>query len=394
MINRRLFLAGLTASAAAAATGLAACSSGSSGEPVNGGTLRFGFETEPATLNPQLSSQDTVTPLLRNAFDSYLYRDADGVYHPWLAESYELSQDGLTLTLVLREDVTFSDGETLTADAVVKNFEKFTQKDYTATNRVGRASLASWKASDERTVVFTLSQPDNLSLAYLSSVGATPLSPAALSSGDLKAGGPGIAGIGPFTITDYQQGSSLTFTRREDYAWAPEDLTGRQGAAYLDAVEVSFLPEASTRVGSLQSGQVDIIYGVPAQNVAALDGVGGFSYEEVLNSGTPYSLYLNISKSPLDDVRVRRAFQQAVDLDTLVDSVYYSTAKRAWSAISPVSSFYDSSLEGTSIAFDVDAANALLDVGMLAASTLPSARALRVSCPPVSSTGSTLTSTP
>ena len=361
MINRRLFLAGLTASAAAAAAGLAACSSGSSGEPVNGGTLRFGFETEPATLNPQLSSQDTVTPLLRNAFDSYLYRDADGVYHPWLAESYELSKDGLTLTLVLREGVTFSDGEALTADAVVKNFEKFTQKDYTATNRVGRASLASWKASDERTVVFTLSQPDNLFLAYLSSVGATPLSPAALSSGDLKAGGPGIAGIGPFTITDYQQGSSLTFTRREDYAWAPEDLTGRQGAAYLDAVEVSFLPEASTRVGSLQSGQVDIIYGVPAQNVAALDGVGGFSYEEVLNSGAPYSLYLNISKSPLDDVRVRRAFQQAVDLDTLVDSVYYSTAKRAWSAISPVSSFYDSSLEGTSIAFDVDAASALLD---------------------------------
>lgn len=58
---------------------------------------------------------------------------------------------------------------------------------------------------------------------------------------------------------------------------------------------------------------------------------------------------------------MRRAFQQAVDLDTLVDSVYYSTAKRAWSAISPVSSFYDSSLEGTSIAFDVDAAGALLD---------------------------------
>ena len=112
MINRRLFLAGLTASAAAAAAGLAACSSGSSGEPVNGGTLRFGFETEPATLNPQLSSQDTVTPLLRNAFDSYVYRDADGVYHPWLAESYELSQDGLTLTLVLREGVTFSDNLT------------------------------------------------------------------------------------------------------------------------------------------------------------------------------------------------------------------------------------------------------------------------------------------
>ena len=362
MINRRLFLAGLTATAAVASTmSLAGCGGTSNGQPISGGTLRFGYETEPTTLNPHLSSQDTVTPLLRNAFDSYLYRDAQGTYHPWLAESYQLSEDGLTLTLVLKEGVTFSDGQALSADAVVKNFEKFTEKSYTATNRVGRANLASWKATDARTVVFTLTQPDNLFLAYLASVSATPLSPASLSAENLKSGGPGIAGVGPFTITDYQQGASLTFSKREDYAWAPEALTGRQGPAHLDAVQVSFLPEASTRVGSLQSGQLDIIYGVPAQNVASLNGTGGFSYQEVLNSGTPYSLYLNVSKSPLDDVRVRRAFQQAVDLSTLVEKVYYSTAKRAWSSISPVSSFYDPSLEGGAITFDTKAANTLLD---------------------------------
>lgn len=362
MINRRLFLAGLTATAAAASTmSLAGCGGTSNGQPISGGTLRFGYETEPTTLNPHLSSQDTVTPLLRNAFDSYLYRDAQGTYHPWLAESYQLSEDGLTLTLVLKEGVTFSDGQALSADAVVKNFEKFTEKSYTATNRVGRANLASWKAADARTVVFTLTRPDNLFLAYLASVSATPLSPASLGAENLKSGGPGIAGVGPFTITDYQQGASLTFSKREDYAWAPEALTGRQGPAHLDAVQVSFLPEASTRVGSLQSGQLDIIYGVPAQNVASLNGTGGFSYQEVLNSGTPYSLYLNVSKSPLDDVRVRRAFQQAVDLSTLVEKVYYSTAKRAWSSISPVSSFYDPSLEGSAITFDTKAANTLLD---------------------------------
>lgn len=366
-INRRSFL--LSSLTAAGVMAVAACSSDAAtstttdaGQPASGGTLRFGFETEPATLNPQLSSQDTVTPLLRNAFDSYLYRDGDGEYHPWLAESYDLSEDGLTFTLTLRQDVTFSDGEPLNADAVIANFDKFTDEDYTATNRIGRAYLQSWdKGPDEYTVVFTLSQPDNLFIAYLSSLGSTPLSPASLTDANLEAGGPGIAGTGPFTISAYQQGATLTLTRRDDYNWPPEALTGRTGAAYLDDIQVSFLSEDATRTGALQSGQVDIIYGVPAQNVSSFDGVDGYTYEEVLNSGTPYSLYLNVSRSPLDDVRVRQAFQKAVDLDTIISSIYYGTAKRAWSSISPTSSFYDASLEGQSVAYDVDAANVLLD---------------------------------
>ncbi|WP_172191860.1 ABC transporter substrate-binding protein [Actinomyces faecalis] len=365
-LNRRSFLQ-LSALSTITAAGLSACGSPSSSTsvavttPVTGGTLRLGYETEPATLNPQLSSQDTVAPLLRNAFDSYLYRDEEGVYHPWLAESYEVSEDGLNVTLVLKEGVTFSDGSALDADAVLANFDKLAQSDYTATNSVGRSNLTGWaKGEDERTVIFTLSQPDNLFIAYLSALGSTPLSPASLDDGGLKGGGPTIAGTGPFTITAYQQGSSLTFSKREDYNWAPEALTGRNGAAYLDGIEVSFLTEAATRTGALQSGQVDMIYGVPAQNVKGFS-TGGFAYEEVLNSGTPYSLYLNVSKSPLEDLRVRQAFQKAVDLDTIITSIYYGTAKRAWSSLSPTSSFYNQELEAGSITYDVDAANALLD---------------------------------
>ena len=105
---------------------------------------------------------------------------------------------------------------------------------------------------------------------------------------------------------------------------------------------------------------MDIIYGVPAQNVEGFSA-GGFVYEEILNSGTPYSLYLNVSKSPLEDLRVRQAFQKAVDLDTIIDSIYYGTAKRAWSSLSPTSSFYNQELEAGSVTYDVEAANALLD---------------------------------
>lgn len=363
--RRFLRLSTLAVAAAGGTLGLAACSSGdgagASATPVDGGTLRFGVETEPTTLNPQLAAQDAVRPLLRNVFDSYLYKDGDGEYHPWLAQDWSVSEDGLTVTLTLAQGITFSDGAALDAAAVVANFEKFTDPAYTATSRVARTSLAAWEATDERTVTFTLSQPDVLFLDYLASLGSTPLSPDSLEADSVRSGGPALAGTGPFTITAYQQGSSLSLACRKDYAWAPEALTGRQGAAHLDGIEVSFLPEAATRTGALQSGQVDIIDGVPAQNVASLDGVGGISYEEVLNAGTPYTLYLNVSKAPFDDLRVRQAFQHAVDLSAIVENIYYGTAQRAWSAISPTSPFYDEALTDTSITFDADAANALLD---------------------------------
>ena len=354
--------------ALAAATGgtLTACSGsgaapGASATPVTGGTVRWGAETEPVTLNPQLSMQNAVRPQLRNVFDSYLYKDPDGVYHPWLAESYEVGDDGLSVTLVLKEGVTFSDGEALDAAAVIANFDLLTSSGYKAGQTVSRRNLASWvQGGDERTVVFTLSAPDVLFLDYLAGPGVVPLSPSSLNHADLEAGGVNIHGTGPFVITDYRKGEGLRLTRREDYAWGPEALTGRQGPAHLETIEISYLPEASARIGALQSDQLDLIDGVAAQYVAQLDGVDGFSYQKVLNPGVPYSYHLNTSKPPLDDIRVRRALQQGVDYAALIDSLYYATAERAWGPVSTASPFYDEALTGA-LPYDAAAANALLD---------------------------------
>lgn len=355
---------------AAAALFLGACSGGGNGgsdesanasaEPVAGGDLTVGIQNEPTSLNPHFAQQAALFGIYRDIGDSYLYQDAAGEFHPWLASEYSVSDDGTQVTLTLREDVTFSDGSALNAGVVKANFDKLLDPDYGVTN-AGLRNLESTEALDASTVQFTLSHPDNLFVAFLASVYAAPVSQQSLDgdADDLRSG-TDISLTGPFTVESFQQNDQLVLAKRDDYAWAPEALTGRSGAAYLDTVTYRFLAEASTRTGALQSGQVDVIDSVPSQDVSLFNDSEDYSYTSLLNAGSPYTLYFNVSKEPLDDLRVRQAIQQGIDIDSILNATYFGTATRAWSVVSPTVPFYDESMDG-GITFDVDAANALLD---------------------------------
>lgn len=358
----------LTALLAAATLALAACSANAdeaeettseSQEAVVGGDLSIGLQNEPTSLNPHFAQQAALFGIYRDISDTYLYQDANGEFHPWLATGYEASEDGLTVTITLREDVTFSDGSELNADVVKANFDLLLDPEYGVTN-AGLRNLDSVEVVDESTVQFNLAASDNLFIAYLASVYSAPVSQESLD-GDLDdlRSGTNISLTGPFTVSSFQSNNQLVLEKREDYNWAPEALTERNGEAYLDTVTYRFLGENSTRTGALQSKQVDIIDSVPSQDVPLFEE-GDFTYTSLENAGSPYVLYFNVSKEPLEDIRVRQAIQQGIDLDSILNSTYFGTATRAYSVVSPTVPFYDESLEGQ-IEFDADAANALLD---------------------------------
>lgn len=349
---------------AAASLLIAACGSNTADETStqqsSGGDIVWAIESEPTTLNPQLNGGAAAKHILRGLFDSYLFQNGAGEFEPWLATGYTLSQDGKVLTLTLREDVTFSNGEAFDADAVVANFDQLTSDGYGNSGQAGISSLESYRAVNESTVEFTLSQPDTLFLDYLSGLSSAPIAPDSLGNDQLESGGTEIYGTGPFVLENWNQGQEIAFTKRADYAWAPEELATESGQAYLDSVTYRILSENSTRTGALSSNQVDIISGIPALDVSLFDGQEGFSYEKSEAAGSPYSLYLNVSRPGLDEKEVREAIRQGIDLDALLDSVYHGQVERAWSSISPKTSFYDASLED-SVSYDVDGANELLD---------------------------------
>ncbi|WP_224039634.1 ABC transporter substrate-binding protein [Paraburkholderia unamae] len=337
----------LSSSAAVAAT------------PVAGGTLTWGVESEPTTFNPQLNGQAKAELILRASFESLLARRPDGSYVPWLATGYTVSADGKTLTFTLREDVKFSDGTPFDATAVVKNFTQVRDPSYCAgSSYCGIAGrLASARALDAHTVQLTLDEPYVPFLSYAAALKL--ISPAAYASSQLKSGGPAVSGTGPFILASYQKGQQASFIRNPNYHWAPGTV-GHQGPAYLDRVVYRFLPESSIRTGALLSGQADVIEGISGNDAALIDRQPALRYLHALNTGSPYSLYLNVTYGPTQDVRVRRALIQAFDLDTLVAAIYRGKRTRAWGITSPVDPLYDRGIEHR-YGNDPKLANTLLD---------------------------------
>ncbi|MGN6776765.1 ABC transporter substrate-binding protein [Rhizobium sp.] len=357
MLMRRHFL-GLTA--AMLVTGaLPSLGMAGDGTPISGGKLTWGVETEPATLNPQLNGQDKTKLLLRNAYESLLARTADGGYVPWLATEYKISDDGKTYTFKLRDNVTFTDGQKLDAQAVITNFTKLKDAAYSGSVSAGPVSrIVEAKALDDHTVSFTLNQVYAPFLDYAASLEI--LSPAAFNSTQLKSGGPEIAGTGPFILKRYAKGQDIQFVKNPAYNWAPK-TSAHNGPAYLDEVTYRFLSESSVRTGALTSGQVDVIEGIAGNDASLFKDNSDFSYQTALNTGTPYSLFLNVTWGPTQDLKVRKALISAIDVDAVLKAVYRGERTRAWGITSPIDpQFYDKSIEAA-YKPDPKAANALLD---------------------------------
>ncbi|WP_186130978.1 ABC transporter substrate-binding protein [Burkholderia gladioli] len=330
-----LVLAGALAGAAAGAARAA---------PPDGGTLNWGVETEPTTLNPQLNGQAKAELILRASFESLLARRPDGSYVPWLASAYQVSPDGRTLRFTLREDVSFSDGRRLDAAAVAANFTKMRDPAYCAQSPYcGIASrLVEARALDPRTVQLTLAEAYAPFLSFAASLKL--ISPAAYASPQLRAGGREVAGTGPFVLAAYRKGQQIEFVRNPNYHWAPATL-GHQGPAYLERVIYRFLPESSVRTGALLSGQVDVIEGVSGNDAALIERQPTLAYLRAFNTGAPFSLYLNTTYGPTRDPRVRQALLQGLDLGALVAAIYRGKRARGWGIASPVDPLYDRSIE-------------------------------------------------
>jgi peptide/nickel transport system substrate-binding protein len=328
--------------------------------PVTGGAIIWGVTTEPSCFDPHRSSQQAAFFVARNYIDSLIAKKFDGSFTPWLATEWSISPDGKEYTYKLREDVVFHDGEKFDAAAVKANFD-FVKKPENAATAVSLLQHYDHaEVVSPYVIKLVLSGPDSSFLESTSNVKLGLISPKSLQKADLCGGGAELAGTGPFIFEKYTRGQSAIFVRNAAYHWAPGNAA-HTGAAYLDRVTFRFLPEYAVRTGALTSGQVDLIEGVQATdaplfaeqpNFKLLVGPSGAS--------TSFTLNVNYTRPPADDVRVRRALRDGFDLEPLVKQVYLGTVARAWSIIGPANPAYNKALVGA-WGNDVAGANRLLD---------------------------------
>lgn len=370
-LPRRTVIAGVLATGAAVLC--AGCEDSTpradASSPADGGTVTVGLDTDPdSQFDIHVAGADVSAQVMRNVVDSLLVQDPDGTFRPWLATSWDLSEDGLTYTFHLRKGVTFSDGETFDAHAAVTNLDRVvapeTKSQYAA-SLLGGEAYAGARALDDHTLELRLTQPfapllQGLSTAYLGFLAPDVLKDEKATS-RLAAGGADVSiGTGPWTFTEYVSGQHLILSRNPDYAWGPDNAT-HTGPVRPERLVYQILPESSVRVGSLTSGELDVAASLSPMDVSTLEDDPDTVLTSADSPGLPWSLFLNHTQGPFRDRAVRRAVQSGLNISPDVAAVFEGRYHRAWSVVTPPTpDAYDDSLEN-SWTYDPDGAKNLLE---------------------------------
>ncbi|WLI09692.1 MULTISPECIES: ABC transporter substrate-binding protein [Pseudomonas] len=310
--------------------GLAACSP-SAQDSQGGKTLNiafFGDNTTLVSVDPFQVYWLEHRVLLRNVAESLTDQDPQtGKIIPWLANSWEVSDDALTFTFHLRDNVTFSNGERFNALAVKTAFDsnKALATELPAT--FGATYLAGFdhaEVVDDLTVKLVLAKPNAGFLQATSTTNLAILAPAsyALSAKERSLGK--IIGTGPFVLASYTPEVGAHLTKRKGYAWASANMKN-QGEAHLDAVDISYIPEESVRNGLFLQGKADILW--PRNPFSEVDlklfQSKGATIQSRSLPGPALNLYPNTrGERALADKPVRLALQKSIDRKSYASTVY------------------------------------------------------------------------
>lgn len=327
-----------------------------------GGTLVY-LDAE-LSSNTQLQSSGTWqdSGYITNITDRLIHRDpATGELLPYIASDWTISDDGLVYTFEIVDGVTYSDGTPLDAASVKRNLEWQAygdpEKGIPADNWFPK--VESVTADDEaQTVTVTLAERYAPFLNVLS-FWRTSLVADATIDATLEAQSQltGVIGSGPFVVESEKYGEEIVFTKREGYDWAPPSLE-HQGEAYLDEIIVIPVTEDSVRLGSLKSGEADLIRYIQPSEEAGLEAAG---IEVIGVQGAGNVNIWNVRQSApfVDDISVRRALQHGIDRQQIIDDLYTENWQVATSTVTPTTFGYvDLSAE---LEYDPDEANRLLD---------------------------------
>jgi len=274
-------------------------------EGAAGGDLVIGVTSDPDTLFPWKATQFQAVNVLQNLYGTLTEFDEELNVVPGLAESWDVSEDGLTVTFHLREGVTFADGSTFGSEDVKYSLDAIAAEATAAVARSSLASVTGVEATDETTVTVTLSAPDAALPANLAVINM-----AMLSSDDTEEGlNTTPNGTGPFILDDRKASQSITLAKNEDY-WGD--------TALLDTVEFRVIPDESSIVSAMQSGNVQLaVFDDPLVAQTA----EGANVEVATTPQLSYhALQLNATRGDLTDVNVRLAIQCAIDRQEVLDT--------------------------------------------------------------------------
>lgn len=329
-----------------------------------GGSIILGSSGDISTTNPLLASDSTTINILGQVFEPLLGASPiDGRPVPGLADSWTVSDDGLTYTFKLNADAKWHDGVDVTADDVAFSFDAVLNPNLNSQYRSQvREVVSSYRVVDtdtfeitatDRFVTFLYNAPASVFIIPKHIWESIPVEQWSFDGGSTGQDLSRVVGTGPFLFKSWEQGQRVTLEKNPNhYDTVPN----------IDQFVMVVLPETDTLVRSLESGDIDMIEILPAPDTARIQDTPGLTVSVYdIYSITYFVMNMdNVRVPAFADQRVRQALYQAIDRQSITDNIFLGFGEAAIGTQPPLSPSYDPAQMQPAYAYDPAAAQALL----------------------------------
>ncbi|TIC85481.1 ABC transporter substrate-binding protein [Nocardioides sp. GY 10127] len=330
---------------------LSACGGGSSSDSssADGGSLTLTAVAAPTSMDVSKAEWGNRSPFYQASYDTLLYMSADGEVEPWLATDYSYNDDNTELTLTLRDDVTFTDGSTLTAKLVKENLERF--QSGTSPDASYLAGITGISTPDDTTVVLKMAEPNPALVDYLTRDPGL-IEAASMFKADDADTNP--VGSGPYVLDTKASvtGTTYVYTANPDY-WNADAVT-------YDDLTINVITDATAALNTVRSGEAN---GVKLVNNDSLDEVQSAGWTVNANELDVAGLLLldraGSQNKALGDVKVRQAINYAIDRAGLLTALQDGNGTVTEQMFPASSAAYDESLDSY-YSYDPEKAKELL----------------------------------
>ncbi|SOC40892.1 ABC transporter substrate-binding protein [Ureibacillus acetophenoni] len=283
-------------------------------ETQEGGVLNVAISSEPPTLDVHINGSSVLKDVGRNIYENLVTFDESGNIVPDLAESFEVSEDGLTYSFKLREGIKFHNGKELTADDVVASLNRWIKLSSPGkTNFQG----SEFVKVDDYNVELHIPSPNINTPALLADpIPAAAIYPKEVVESAEDTGVKEYIGTGPFKLKEWKQNQSITVERFEDYS---SEGRGIAKEPKLDEIVFSFITDESTRISGLSTGQFHVS-NISSDNVQQIEGLPDVSTE--LSPGGFMGLFYNNLEGISTDLNFRKAVNAALNMDDILIASY------------------------------------------------------------------------